>query len=123
MEQAPSLGLTREQPALDVDLPKVFQRILWLAQAQSQDVEKKVASSGVRIVHGAGRFVDAHTLVVEDNGNAERIEADSILLATGSSPREMESAKPDGKRILNARQVYDLETVPEELIVIGSGAT
>jgi dihydrolipoamide dehydrogenase len=120
MEQAPSLGLTTEQPALDVDLPTVFQRILWLANAQSQDVEKKVAQAGVKIVHGTGRLEGAYEIVVD---NGERIEADAILIATGSSPRSLGSAPTDGSRILNARQVYDLRSVPERLIVIGSGAT
>ena len=120
MEQAPSLGLTTEQPQLQIDLPKVFQRILWLANAQSQDVDKKVAQAGVKIVRGTARLEGSHQIVVD---SGERIEADAILVATGSSPRALGSAPTDGKRILNARQVYDLEAVPERLVVIGSGAT
>ena len=120
MEQAPSLGLTTEQPPLQIDLPKVFQRILWLANAQSQDVEKKVAQAGVKIVRGTARLEGSHEIVVD---SGEHIEADAILVATGSSPRALGSAPTDGRRILNARQVYDLEGVPERLIVIGSGAT
>jgi len=120
MEQAPSLGLTTEQPTLQIDLPTVFQRILWLANAQSQDVEKKVAQAGVKIVRGTGRLVGTREIEVD---TGERIEADAILVATGSSPRALGSAPTDGRRILNARQVYDLEGVPQRLIVIGSGAT
>jgi len=120
MEQAPSLGLTTEQPTLQIDLPTVFQRILWLANAQSQDVEKKVAQAGVKIVRGTGRLVGTREIEVD---TGERIEADAILVATGSSPRALGSAPTDGNRILNARQVYDLEGVPQRLIVIGSGAT
>ena len=120
MEQAPSLGLTSEQPSLDIDLPTVFQRILWLANAQSQDVEKKVEQAGVKIVRGTGRLTGPHEISVD---NGETVEADAILIATGSSPRALGSAPTDGARILNARQVYDLQSVPERLIVIGSGAT
>jgi pyruvate/2-oxoglutarate dehydrogenase complex dihydrolipoamide dehydrogenase (E3) component len=120
MEQAPSLGLTTEQPSLHIDLPTVFQRILWLANAQSQDVEKKVAQAGVKIVRGTGRLTGPHEMTVD---NGETVEADAILIATGSSPRALGSAPTDGQRILNARQVYDLQSVPEQLIVIGSGAT
>jgi dihydrolipoamide dehydrogenase len=53
----------------------------------------------------------------------ESLGADAVLLATGARPRELDTAHPDGKRILNARQVYDLDAVPEHLIVVGSGAT
>lgn len=122
MELAPSLGLTAGPPALEVDLPRMFSRILSLAQAQSEDVERKIADAGVRIIKGTGRFVESHTIEIVDDRH-EVVEADAILIATGSSPREMDSAKPDGRRILTARHVYDLDEVPEALIVIGSGAT
>jgi dihydrolipoamide dehydrogenase len=125
LEAAPTLGLTHPDrpPALDVNLPVVFSRIIWLAEAQSRDIEKKLSASNVRVVHGAARLADARTVVAETNGDQERFGADVILIATGSSPRELRSAKPDGRRILNARQVYDLDGVPEHLIVVGSGAT
>ena len=46
-----------------------------------------------------------------------------MLLATGAAPRTLETARPDGERILTWEQVYDLDEVPEQLIVVGSGVT
>ena len=46
-----------------------------------------------------------------------------MLIATGGHPREIPDAQPDGERILNWTQVYDLDELPEELIVVGSGVT
>ena len=46
-----------------------------------------------------------------------------MLIATGGHPRELPDAQPDGERILNWTQVYDLDELPEELIVVGSGVT
>jgi len=124
MEAAPALGLARARPQIEVDLHRVFERVLWLATAQSRDVEKKVEQAGVRVVRAHGRLADAHTVhVADDAGIDERISADAILLATGSSPRVMAGAAPDGERILNGRQVYNLTEVPEHLIVVGSGAS
>lgn len=125
MEAAPTLGLASpdDPPKPTVDLATVFSRIIWLAEAQSRDIEKKLGVAGVRVLNGAARLADPRTVVVETDADDERIEADVILIATGSSPRELSSAMPDGKRILNARQVYELGGVPEHLIVVGSGAT
>ncbi|MFA5891482.1 MAG: NAD(P)H-quinone dehydrogenase [Actinomycetota bacterium] len=124
MRTAPRLGLTSETPKLNVNLHKVFERILWLASAQSRDIETKILEAGVRMVQGTARFIDPHTLLVAEGPAAgERIEADVVLIATGSSPNELPSAPCDGVRILNSRQVYDLDSVPESLIVVGSGAT
>jgi NAD(P)H dehydrogenase (quinone) len=119
METAPTLGLTGSQPAIDVNLSTVFARITALANAQSADIKARIQNAGVRIVEGSAAFLDPRTVAVgEDTFNA-----DAVLIATGSSPRELEAAMPDGRRILNARQVYDLDTLPERLIVVGSGAT
>ncbi len=49
--------------------------------------------------------------------------ADVVLIATGASPRVLPSAQPDGERILTWRQLYDLDDLPEHLVVVGSGVT
>lgn len=57
------------------------------------------------------------------DGTEETLTADAVLIATGGHPREVPDAQPDGERILNWTQVYDLDELPEELIVVGSGVT
>lgn len=120
IEQAPSLGLASETPRIDVDLPRVFARVQALAAAQSADVEAKVAAAGVQIVRAHARFTGPRTVETDAR---QHFEADVVLIATGSSPRELGSAPPDGERILTSRDVWNLTEVPPELIVVGSGAT
>lgn len=120
IEAAPALGIGGGPPKIEVDLPAVFDRIIGLAAAQSADVEEKVRAAGVTLIDGTARFTGPRSLSVD---TGDTVDADAILIATGSSPREMSTAMPDGVRILNARQVYGLQAVPERLIVVGSGAT
>ena len=61
--------------------------------------------------------------VTFENGQQKILEADVVLVATGSSPRELPDAKPDGERILTWRQLYDLTELPKHLVVVGSGVT
>lgn len=44
-------------------------------------------------------------------------------MATGTTPRELPAARPDGERISNWTQLYNLRALPERLIVVGSGVT
>jgi dihydrolipoamide dehydrogenase len=46
-----------------------------------------------------------------------------VLVATGASPRTLAGVEPDGERILNWQQLYDLPELPEHLVVVGSGVT
>jgi dihydrolipoamide dehydrogenase len=66
----------------------------------------------------------AHTVkVTAHDGTISKLTADVVLIATGASPRVLPNAEPDGERILNWRQLYDLDKLPDHLIVVGSGVT
>ncbi len=129
MEEADELGLIIGAPGkgddrLSVDLAKVHDRVKRLALAQSADIERRLTRENVRILAGRGRLDGPGKVAVELNdGGSEVVEADAVLVATGASPRTLDTAKPDGERILTWEQVYDLEEVPEKLIVVGSGVT
>ncbi len=116
-------GATAEDAAR-VDLGAVMDRIATLASDQSADIGKKVARSGVRIVEGHGRLADARTVAVtHPDGATSRLEADVILITTGSRPRRLDYSVPDGERVFTSRELFSLRELPERLIVVGSGAT
>ncbi|MFI6574609.1 NAD(P)H-quinone dehydrogenase [Nocardiopsis sp. NPDC050513] len=104
---------------VEVDPARINPRIKALARAQSDDTRARLVKEGVEVMLGEARLVDPHIVAVGDL----RIRADVILIATGAHPRELPSAKPDGERILTWRHLYDLDELPEKLIVVGSGVT
>jgi len=126
-----------------VDAVAVNDRVKRLALAQSGDIQAKLIKAGVEVIHGRallGEDTLGHThqvlvmpyqdkssvrsrAVVGGSDGIYSIEASTVLLATGATPRVLPTAKPDGVRILDWRQVYDLTELPEHLIVIGSGVT
>jgi dihydrolipoamide dehydrogenase len=117
-----SLGLQLENgdnPVVDVDAPALYARIKALAAAQSNDIAERVEAEGVRIIRARGSMAGPHT--IEAAGTA--VHADVVLIASGAFPRVLPGAVPDGERILTCRQIYDLDELPGELIVIGSGVT
>ncbi|TIC86825.1 NAD(P)H-quinone dehydrogenase [Nocardioides sp. GY 10113] len=110
--------------AARVDLARVNERVKRLAAEQSADIARRVEREGVRVVRGLGRLDGPGTVVAAlADGGEERLPADAVLVATGASPRVLPTAMPDGERILTWEQVYDLDEVPSELIVVGSGVT
>ncbi len=109
--------------SVTVDMAAVNARVKALAHAQSVDIAARMGDEGVELVTGFGRL-DSPSRVVATTATGEvTLDADAILLATGATPRRLSTAVPDGERILDWRQVYDLDTLPERLIVVGSGVT
>ena len=106
------------------DFSKVNHRLLWLAESQSRDIHASLNAAGVRIIAGRGRLLPPHHVeVTTAEAETFTVEADAVIVATGAHPRELSSAKPDGERILNWTQAYNLTEVPEHMIVVGSGVT
>jgi dihydrolipoamide dehydrogenase len=101
------------------DAPRIYSRIRRLAHAQSTDVAARLAAEGVDVIIGRGRLARPGIVAV---GDAE-LAADTVLIATGARPRELEDAAPDGERLLTGRQIYDIDELPSDLIVVGSGVT
>jgi pyruvate/2-oxoglutarate dehydrogenase complex dihydrolipoamide dehydrogenase (E3) component len=120
-----------ELAAVGLDLAAVNQRVKGLAVAQSADIKARLLAEGVRVVAGKARLADEvrglieHRVeVLDDAGTVtETLESDVVLLATGADPRVLPGAEPDGERILDWRDVYDLREMPGHLVVVGSGVT
>ncbi len=114
-------------PLMSADLKAVNERVMRLAGNQSADIRAGLERVGVRIILGTGRLLDNKTIeaTVGEGADAstETVTADAILVSVGAHPRELPTAKPDGERILNWTQLYELQQVPPELIVVGSGVT
>ena len=131
MAGANELGI-RFEGSLVTDLQRVNERVVRLAQAQSADIERRLTREGVRVLRARGRLdaakdsgqaVQRVVAAPVDGGPEETLEADAVLLATGAAPRTLDSAAPDGERILTWEQVYALDETPSHLIVVGSGVT
>ncbi|MDO5736363.1 MAG: NAD(P)H-quinone dehydrogenase [Propionibacteriaceae bacterium] len=127
MQRAAELGLhfwgDDAEGAIRVDMAKLNERVLKLAGAQSRDISARLEHEGVRIINGSAVLNGTHAVTATTQDAVEELHADIILLATGTTPRELPEARCDGMRILNWKQLYQLDKVPERLIVVGSGVT
>jgi len=116
------------RPEVAVNLGAVNARLLRLARQQSEDMKSQLIKAGVTIIQGDGRLDGPQKLVVSTGkGKARKdfdeIEADTLVISVGASPRLLDTAMPDGERIFTWTQLYALEEIPEHLIVVGSGVT
>jgi pyruvate/2-oxoglutarate dehydrogenase complex dihydrolipoamide dehydrogenase (E3) component len=117
----PGMGLDSLDPVADLDA----------LRSRNADIEGHLegslrtllASQGVRLLHGTARLKGPHQVVVETAEGITELEADAVLVSTGSRPRIPDWAEPDGRRVLTTRDAYPPPELPEHLVVIGSGVT
>ncbi|HLI16285.1 MAG TPA: FAD-dependent oxidoreductase [Acidimicrobiales bacterium] len=126
LRRSAGLGLSIPGTAAP-DLGRLRERIRRISERLATSMADQLESQGVRLVRGVARLVGPHAVALstgEEPGRDEQVvEADAVLLATGSRPRVPEWAQVDGDRVLTTRQAYPPRTIPEHLVVVGSGVT
>ncbi|KQB84173.1 NAD(P)H-quinone dehydrogenase [Corynebacterium oculi] len=131
LRRADAMGLGKDVTEARLDVDALNKRVRSLAGDQSTDIRAQLERIGVRVIDGLARFDDykpkqtTHYIKVTHAADSaeEVLECDLVLLATGAHPRVLPGARPDGERIFTWQQIYDLEALPEHLIVVGSGVT
>src|ERR1022692_1956412 len=70
---------------------------------------------------GTARLISRNVVEVTEKGGKTTVEADHIVIATGSRPIEIPGFKFDGNRIVDSTGALDFAAVPDRLLVIGGG--
>lgn len=91
---------------------------------REQDVVRnQLLRNGVELFEGHGRFLDPHTLVIEDPTRDENvnIRARYVVIATGTKPVRPAGVKFDEERVLDSDGILDLKSLPQSMVVVGAG--
>jgi pyruvate/2-oxoglutarate dehydrogenase complex dihydrolipoamide dehydrogenase (E3) component len=121
INQSHGMGLSGVSATLDFDA--LVSRIARIEQRLQSSVTDLLDDQGVRLLRGTGRLKGPNEVVVETADGLTELEADVVVLSTGSRPRIPEWAPIDGHYVLTTRDAYPPPELPEHLIVIGAGVT
>jgi dihydrolipoamide dehydrogenase len=80
-------------------------------------VEYLFKQNGVELLRGYGELLNERQVKV----NGEVIEADSIILATGSSPKTIPGFDFDGVKVLDSTSALEVSEIPKHLLIVGAG--
>ena len=86
-------------------------------------VRSQLMRNRVELYVGHARFVDAHTIDVQDPGRAERVTVSGrkFVIATGTKPARPGGVDFDDHRVLDSDGILDLKTIPTSMVVVGAG--
>jgi dihydrolipoamide dehydrogenase len=122
IHEARGMGLADATARVDFDALR--QRIAAIESRLEGSVSGLLTSQGVRMIAGTGRLNGSHEVIVTaPDGSETTLEADIVVLSTGSRPRIPDWATVDGQMVLTTRDAYPPPELPEHLVVIGAGVT
>jgi dihydrolipoamide dehydrogenase len=105
-----------------LDMPKMQS---WKGEVVSKltgGVKVLLKANGCDYRTGVARLISRNSVeLTEADGKKVTIQADNIVVATGSRPIEIPGFKFDGNRIVDSTGALAFDSVPERFVVIGGG--
>lgn len=86
-------------------------------------VRNQLMRNRIELYTGHARFVDPHTISVEDSARAERVTVSGhhVVIATGTKPARPAGVEFDEQRVLDSDGILDLKFIPTSMVVVGAG--
>jgi|GEM_PF-1783973 len=103
------------------ELRRQLEPILRLQQQLNED---QLHAHGIEILAGRAQLLDSHTVrLLDEEGTELLLDAERIVIATGTEAGEPDYCEFDGNRVLNIEELWDCEQLPEEVAIVGGSST
>ena len=105
-----------------LNLPKMMKSKDKAVTILTKGVEFLLKKNKVTYFKGMGSFKSKNEVLIKDENNKETIiNADKIVIATGSVPVSLPGINFDEKIIVSSTGALKLEQVPKKMVVVGGG--
>lgn len=112
------LGVTDTNP----DLAQAVKRSRGISDKLNKGIGFLFKKNNVTHIEGYAKFEADNKLMVEKDGESTQITAKHVIVATGARARAFPGMEVDGEVVITYKQALVPGKLPENLIVIGSGA-
>ena len=113
----PTKCLAHDASAAPSDFASAMERKALVTQQLRTGVEQLLSAPGITLVRGQAAFTDAHTVTIGDT----IVEADNIIIATGSESRMPPITGIDNPRVITSTEALQLQSLPETMVIVGAG--
>jgi dihydrolipoamide dehydrogenase len=129
LASAHTLLLAKHAVTMGVDItsaapnwPKIQARKDAIVAGFSKGLTGLVQNHRVKMLKGRAVVTAPKQVKIETDDVPMEIEADKIILATGSLPIQIPAIPFDGKTIISSKEALSLQQIPKTMIIIGGGA-
>jgi dihydrolipoyl dehydrogenase len=108
---------------VQIDIPTMIQRKDKAVSRLNKQIADIFNYNKIDCIHGHGRLLAPNRVEITTIGKQEQfiINAENIILATGSSPVDLPCAPRDDNFIIDSTAALNLQEIPKRLGIIGAG--
>jgi dihydrolipoamide dehydrogenase len=118
-KQAAMMGV--DIPSATPNWPKIQARKEAIVTGFRKGLAGLVQSNGIKILRGRAIVTAPRQIKIEADASPMEIEADKIIIATGSQPIQIPTVPFDGQTIISSKEALTLQQIPKSMIIIGGG--
>ena len=108
--------------AVTYDLARMVERKNKIVAGLVKGVRTLLKTWNVELIEGRGALVNATTVrVVKPDGTEAILQADAIIVGTGTTAPALPNLALDGISIISSREALDLTAIPDSLLIVGGG--
>jgi len=129
LASAHTLLLTKHAILMGVDVtlatpnwPKIQTRKDTIVTAFRKGLTGLIQSRKIKIVQGRAVVTAPNKIRIETDNSPTEIQADNIILATGSEPIQIPAVPFDGQTVISSKEALALEQIPNQMVIVGGGA-
>ena len=106
---------------VSLDLPKLLKKKLGIVDELTKGIDFLFKKNKVTKYIGTAKILSPNEIEIINNEKTEVINADKIIIATGSESTNLPNINVDEKKIVTSTGALELDKVPQKMIVIGAG--
>ena len=105
---------------LKPNLTQMINRKNEVVKQNTDGINYLMKKNKIDTFQGLASFINKNTIQI-DGAKKSTIEADKVIIATGSKPSTLPFIAVDKKRILTSTEALNLKEIPKQLVLIGGG--
>jgi len=121
IQRAKDFGIETSQPKMDLQKLQTWKK--GVVDKLTQGVAYLCKGNKVNVVYGEARFQGPHQVEIKSREGSKIVNADNVIIATGSRPVEIPGFKFDGKFVITATEALWFTEAPRNFVIIGGGVS
>ncbi|HEX4810246.1 MAG TPA: Si-specific NAD(P)(+) transhydrogenase [Bryobacteraceae bacterium] len=96
-------------------------RVQHVIKTEVDVTQAQLSRNGIEVLTGIASFKDPKTILATNARGTSPLEADTIVIATGTKPAASEKVPINATTIINSDQILEMPSIPKQLMVVGGG--